>query len=556
VIKTLLNNRLYSIFVILLLTLAAYSNIFPNEFVLDDFDFIVDWPLIQDWKNLPQFFLGYTPPSGQEGIFSPFKTLVHAINYHLFGLNPFGHHVFSIFVHLAAVYFVYQLSFHFTKNRTATFLSTLFFGLHPVHAGVVGNMTGSVDVLGIVFLFISFYYYVRAQEKASLIHRKYYVYSLFAAFGAIFIHELCLSLPILFIWYSFCFMRKEVHWKRILFRTAPFFGIAIFYVLCKFLALNTITRGEYIYDSFYLTMLVMIKAWAKYVYINFLPITLTHNHVIVQGIFSFDPDDFDRFAVLSQSFLEVKTFLSSIFLGGIFYIAWKFREKQPLLTFCIGWFFISLLPGANIIPSGIYFAERYLYPGSWAFCLLLGVYSNKFLEYGREIRRDKILFWSGIISIMLIASCYFVRTWIRSMDLRDQITLFESAVKANPRSALLRLDMGLIYTKYQLPEKAITSFNESINIKPNDPVVYFAIANTYLVLRQKQKAIQALQNAIIIDPVYPEAYYNLAGIYASLQMAEKAIQNLNISLKYLREQGRDQDAQEYEGAFRAYFGSL
>ena len=39
----------------------------------------------------------------------------------------------------------------------------------------------------------------------------------------------------------------------------PFFGIAIFYVLCKFLVLQVITRGEYIYGSFYLTMMVMIK---------------------------------------------------------------------------------------------------------------------------------------------------------------------------------------------------------------------------------------------------------------------------------------------------------
>jgi protein O-mannosyl-transferase len=205
VIKALLNNRVCSICIILLLTLAAYSNIFPNDFVLDDFDFIVYWPLIQDWNNLPQFFLGYTPPAGQEGIFSPLKTLVHAINYHLFGLNPLGHHIFSIIVHSTAVFFVYQLSHDFTKNRTVAFLSALFFGLHPVHAGVVSSMTGSVDVLGMLFLFVSFYLYVKAQEQGAILNQKYYIGSLIAAFVAIFSHELTLSLPLLCIWYNLCF---------------------------------------------------------------------------------------------------------------------------------------------------------------------------------------------------------------------------------------------------------------------------------------------------------------------------------------------------------------
>jgi len=554
VIKALLNNRFYSICIILLLTFTAYSSIFQNDFVLDDIDFIVDWPLIQDFRNFPQFFIGYIPPAGQEGIFSPLKTLIHAVNYHFFGLNPLGHHIFSILVHSTAIFFVYQLSYYFTKNRTATFLSALFFGLHPIHAFAVSSMTGSVDVLGIVFLFISFYYFVRAQDQAFYLNQKFYMASLIAAFGAIFTHELCLSLPILLVWHCFCFMRGKVHWKRIILRTAPFFGIAILYILCKFLVYKTITRGGYIYGSFYLTMLVMIKAWAKYVYICFFPVTLTYNHVIVQGIFSYEPNDFDRFAVLNQSFLEVKTFLSSIFIGGIFYAAWKFWEKQPLVTFCIGWFFISLLPGSNIIPSGVYFAERYLYPGSWAYCLLLGLYLNKFLENDRETRKEKLLFWSGIVVITLIVSGYLVRTWVRSAELRDQITLHETAVKVNPQSALLRSDLGLVYTQNQLPQKAITSFNVSLKIKPNDPTTYFAMSEAYIQLKENQKAREALESAVSLDPRYADAYYNLAGLYAILGMGPESKKNLKKSLYYFRERGMDQEASEYEQVFKEFFG--
>ena len=94
--------------VIFLITFVAYSNSFHNPFFMDDLSYIVNWSLIKDWSNLPQFFIGYTPPDGQEGIFSPLKTLMHAVNYSLFGLEPFGHHVFAFSSYLMAIFFIYK----------------------------------------------------------------------------------------------------------------------------------------------------------------------------------------------------------------------------------------------------------------------------------------------------------------------------------------------------------------------------------------------------------------------------------------------------------------
>src|SRR3989338_28062 len=115
------------------LTFAAYSNMFRNEFIMDDFDFVVNWPLIRDWKNLPRFFMGYVTPSGQEGVYSPLKTLLHAVNYHLFGLNFTAHHIFSFVNYAVSIYFVYKIASVFLKDQGARFWTTLVFALHPVH---------------------------------------------------------------------------------------------------------------------------------------------------------------------------------------------------------------------------------------------------------------------------------------------------------------------------------------------------------------------------------------------------------------------------------------
>lgn len=543
-----LKNRPFSILVIFLLTLIVYSNIFANQFLMDDWDFIVDWPLIQDWKNFPQFFIGYVPPAGQEGIYSPLKTLFHAINYSLFGLNPLGYHVVSLLVHLVGIFLVYKLSYLFIKDEKVAFFSALLFGLHPVHVEPVTSMTGSVDLIGVLFMFLAFYLYVKAQRGEEGFNKKLYACSLLTAFLSIFTHELCLSLPVLLLWYDLCFTRKELSCRQMALRVAPFFAIAVFYALCKFLVLGSVIRGQYIYDSFYLTMLVMVKALAKYVVICFAPTILTHNQIIAPGISSFDQSDFDKFAVLSQSPLEVRTFLSLVLLGAIAYFAYLKFPKERLITFCVGWFFICLLPVLQIIPSGVYFAERYLYPGTWAFCLLLAFYLSRMTQ-----AREKFFARTGVILLIWACLVYTARGWIRNRDWKDEVTFYEAAVRANPQSALMHNELGIIYTKYGQPQDALASFQNALAIRPDNPVAYFSMAAAYIQLDDKKKAADSLEQAVILNPRYAEAHYNLAGLCIFAGQKDKGIEHFQKALSLYREQGNEREAQEWDKAFREFF---
>jgi len=527
-LKKIYDSRFKSLLVIGALTILAFSSIFPNKFVLDDFDYIVNWPLIQDWKNLPRFFIGFSPPEGQDGIYSPLKTLFHALTYHLFGLRPLGYHVVSLFIHLAGTYFVYRIILFLTKENCAAFLGGLFFGLHPAPTEIIFNITGSIDALGVVFLFAAFYEYFKARDPAGGLKTGGYIRCLLYALLAIYTHELCVAIPLLFLWVEVCFFRDKMAWSKRLMRVAPFFMITGSYVLAKFLTLKSITRGGYLYDSFYLTMLVIIKAWAQYVLISFFPVVLTHNHVISKGIYSFDAPDFDKAAVLSQSLLDPQVLLSLVFLGGIFTAAARAWNKQPLVPFCVGWFFISLLPGANIIPSSVYFAERYLYPGMMGFCLLCGVFFSRLLQSPKTLGFIRRSFLAGLI-VFSLGTFYAVRTWWRGRDFRNNVTLFESAVRANPRSALMRTDLGIVCTWQGEYEKALASLEKAAAIRPEDPAIYFAMAG---------------------------AYYNLAGLYAFWGMDLQARSSLSNALLYFRKRGEAHKAQEFEKAFTERFGIL
>jgi len=552
-INILFKNHYINLSFIFVWVAAVYSNIFGNQFVMDDFDFIVDWPLIRHWKNFSQFFVGYIPPPGQEGIYSPLKTLFHAVNYHLFGLNPIGYHGVSLLIHALAIFLVYQIILFLSKNNFITMLSTFLFAIHPVNVEAITYMTASVDMIGIVFLLGSFFLYIKSQEHSEGLNPGKYVCSLILSVLAIFTHELAISIPCLFLWYNLSFQRK-VRFRVILLRTGPFFLMVALYALSKFLVLKGITRGAYLYDSFYLTMLVIIKAWAKYIILCLFPLVLTHNHIISRGISSFDPDDFDRHAVLSQSPLDPPILISILILGLIFFIAFKNKKEHPIVTFCIGWFFICLLPVSHIIPSGVYFAERYLYPGVWTFCLLMSLGVHACWKAGPGVKVKALPAWISILLVLSMILLFSTRVWMRNQDWKDDVTIFEAAVRANPQSALMHNDLGIVYTQYQSPYQGITSFQNALAIRPDDPVTYFAMADAYVEVHQNSQAIAALNQAIELDPDYAEAYYNLAGIYASEGLRKKALKNLNQSMINYRRRGEIEHAQDLERAFRDWFG--
>ena len=51
-----------------------------------------------------------------------------------------------------------------TKKRNLAFISIILFSAHPVHTARVANMTASFDLLGILFMFLSIWLYIKYSK--------------------------------------------------------------------------------------------------------------------------------------------------------------------------------------------------------------------------------------------------------------------------------------------------------------------------------------------------------------------------------------------------------
>ncbi len=558
--KKIIENYRLALLVLISIGILAFVNIFPNYFIADDFYFTVDWPLIQHWQNVPRFFAGYMTPRGQDGIYSPLRTLFFSVNYHLWQEQPWGYHLVSLIVHSLGIWAAYRLLFLLTASRVVSFLGTLIFAVHPVHVESITYITATADTVGLVLLLLSFFYYVRSfgkktgaglmnlsDGKADGVDEKDYRLALIWGAAAMFTHELALSLPFLIAFYDALFSPDRCSWKRVLKRVLPFFLAAGLYLVLKQFTLGGLNRGEYPFGAPFQTFLVVLKSWALYGSVLIFPLVLSHHRTISAGIFSFDETGFDRQAFLSQSPADPQVLFSAVLLLTFLVIAVKYYRRMPLVSFCIGWFYLSLLPAAQIIPGSVFYAERYLYAGSWgACCLFAYLIVQGFLLLKKQARPFSAAF---VVLIILWIGFLTARTMLRNRDYRNDIVYFESAVRESPTSSSMYDALGTAYLENGQPEKAVESFETAASLNPSNPELYFVMEPAYSVLNRFDDSERVLKKAIALDPQYAEAYYNLAGLLTYQGREEEGRSALGQAVDLWVKQGKILEAGEALEAF-------
>ncbi len=101
---------------------------------------------------------------GSTGFYRPMVTLLHSIDFAMFGLQPLGYHLTSILLHLGVsitgVLFLDRF-FHFTKREK--YLSLLIIGLAPVSWSSVGLISNVSELTVLLFSLLCVYFYTRAK---------------------------------------------------------------------------------------------------------------------------------------------------------------------------------------------------------------------------------------------------------------------------------------------------------------------------------------------------------------------------------------------------------
>ena len=153
-----------SCLLLFLIGIVLYSNTLSGGFVWDDHYLIeynarlktpaaiIDFFTKDFWQNSSIHF--------NSGFYRPVTLLTFFVNYNLWNGQPFGFHFFNVVLHSINGVLIFLILLYLTQNTFVSFISGLFFIIHPVQTEVVAYIADINDILLVFFLLLCWRYYL------------------------------------------------------------------------------------------------------------------------------------------------------------------------------------------------------------------------------------------------------------------------------------------------------------------------------------------------------------------------------------------------------------
>jgi tetratricopeptide (TPR) repeat protein len=505
--------------IILLISSAVYLNALGNVFVYDDTDQVLKNNWIKDTKFIPEIFSknvwSFQADHSVTNYYRPMMHLIYMLNYHLFGLAPWGFHLVNILFHAFNSVLVFLL-IRLLADRQAVspgseqerisastllyspFIAAILFATHPIHTEAVTWVAGVPELSFTFFCLLSFYFYIRAAEALT----GAYIFSVISFFLAVFCKETALTLlPLLFI-YDCAFGRSK-EYLSYLKKYIPYISVGIVYLILRFHALGGLapdTRHAEL--SSYQNIINVFPLFGQYIEKLLLPLKLKAFYVLHPITSIFEP----------RGLLSL--IMTSVYIVLVF-IMWR-KSRVVFLGLMV--FLIPLLPVLYIPGLGENtFTERYLYLPSLGFAIVV----SSVLIWARTKLPNLAV--GLVVASALVIGLYSVGTIKRNAVWKDMFTLLSDTVAKSPDSFIDRNNLGNIFMQRGEIDEAITQYNAALTVNPD---YFIAHSNLGAALFKKgliDKAIGQYQIALRLMPTYAEAYNHLGIAYGKLGLLDMAI---------------------------------
>ena len=152
---------LFRVGLIVLVTVIAYAPALRSKFVWDDLQNVTANQSLRSADGLKQIWVN--PHASYQ--YYPLTYTSFWIEYHLWGLLPFGYHLVNILLHALNAFLLGTLLSRLSVP--GAWFAALIFAVHPVHVESVAWITERKNVLSALFCLASFLAYLRFTSSAE-----------------------------------------------------------------------------------------------------------------------------------------------------------------------------------------------------------------------------------------------------------------------------------------------------------------------------------------------------------------------------------------------------
>ena len=428
----------------------------------------------------------------------PLTWISHMMDVQLSGLNPAGHHLTSLLLHIANMLLLFIFFHGATGAPGRSACVAALFALHPLHVESVVWVSGRKDVLCTLFMLLAllaYRGYARTGKAAA-----YVLCALLYAAG-LMSKGMLVSFPLVLLLLDFWplgRLRRDSH-------GASGTGGNFRGETMRRLALEKIPLAALAAGSSIVTYLAQKESGAMPAdgspFANAANAIWNYAAYILKMLW---PAGLAVYYPLAPVPLW-KVILALTLIIAVSAIAVRVAARFPWLAVGWFWYVVTLFPVAGFVRLGSHaMADRYTYIPLIGLFLVV-VWGGA--ELLGRLRIPGAAMAGSAVAVLAICSAL---TYQQAGRWHDSVTLFRHALEVTENNDLAHKNLGAALAGQGKYVEALRHVTESLRIRP-EPKEYVSQAWLYLQLGEYGKALQACRNSIAMSADDEKAHF-LSGV--------------------------------------------
>lgn len=506
-----------------LFTALLYAPSLRHDFLsYDDQQYVTENPRVTSGLNWKGFIWSF---GNHAGNWHPLTWLAHMLDCQLYGLNPAGHHLTNVLLHVANTVLLFLLLTQMTGKTWRSASVAALFGWHPLHVESVAWVAERKDVLCAFFWMLTLCTYAKqmtcelqagggSKEKSSssATHHfsSWHWLSLLFYALALMSKPMAVTLPFVLLLLDFWPLQR-VTMSNFRFRI---WGLIreklLFFALTAIACALTLSAQEQAIVSTAGLSIPQrlwhaLVAYAHYVGALFAPHGLAV-HYPYEDVIPL------RRIILAGSFVAIATI-----------VALWFIRRRPYIAIGWLWYLGTLVPVIGLVQVGDQaWADRYTY------LPLIGLFLIVVWGISDVVRQPQVLagFATAAGLALLAGTALQLRYW------QNTRILFTHAAKAVPNNYMAITMLGSLLAKDNKLDEAITHYRTALQLKPDYPEAHFFLGNAFDQQGKLDEAIAEYQKALWFKPATEPAHVLLGIALGKKGQSEEAAAHFLGAIKF------------------------
>jgi tetratricopeptide (TPR) repeat protein len=548
--------------VLIAVILAVFWQVRNHEFIkFDDDEYVTNNPHVKSGLTLSGAIWAFVAMHSNN--WHPLTWLSHMLDCELYGLNPGGHHLTNLLIHIVNTLLLFLVLKRMTGARWRSSFVAALFALHPLHVESVAWVAERKDVLSTFFWMLTMETYLRYVNYPRF-HR--YLLVLLCFTMGLMSKPMLVTLPFVLLlldyWplgrFRFGQLRSDCNVStqkslnlsdqrssalHLVLEKTPFFVLSAVASILTFVAQQS---GGTVKSLKFFPLETRI-ANALVSYVTYIGKMVWPSRL---GFFYPYPDRVPIWQITGAALLLVCVSVLVIHAS----------HRRPYLGMGWLWYLGTLVPVIGLVQVGLQaMADRYTYVPLIGLFIMIAWGIPDILKGWRH---RKTVF---AVSAGLLLSVLAIVTWAQVQCWQNSIRLYKHTLKVTSKNSLIHYDLGVVMLRQGRYSDAITHLSESLRIEPDDAeahnnlgialvrqgkiqeaMVHYAEAlrikpddagthnNLGVALARQGKIQEAMVHyaeALRIKPDFAEAYGNIGNSLAQQGRIEEAIAHYNKCLQ-------------------------